>query len=208
VYNILTAVGVATAMAVPLATIKAGIENLQGVPGRLERVNHDGGFAVFVDYAHTPDALENVLRALKSLTAGRLITIFGCGGDRDRTKRPVMGMAAGQFSDLCVLTSDNPRTENPEAILGDIERGIAQVQDTRFSPGAIADWTGEAGYTIEPNRRRGIALGISAARGGDTVIIAGKGHEPYQIIGDKTLPFDDRIEAERVLGKLSGHSKE
>jgi len=208
VYNILTASGVATAMGIPCADIKAGIENLHGVPGRLEPVVHDAGFAVFVDYAHTPDALENVLSTLKGLTAGRLITIFGCGGDRDRAKRPMMGAVAGRFSDFSLLTSDNPRTEDPEAILREIESGIVQVQDTRLDPEAIDHGFEGPGYTVEPDRKRAIVLGISGARVGDTVLIAGKGHEAYQIIGDKTRAFDDRVEAKKVLGRLSGHSKE
>jgi UDP-N-acetylmuramoyl-L-alanyl-D-glutamate--2,6-diaminopimelate ligase/murE/murF fusion protein len=208
VYNILAATGVATAMGLPLATIKEGIENLRGVPGRLEPVIHNGGFAVFVDYAHSPDALENVLTTLKGLTTGRLITIFGCGGDRDRAKRPLMGAAAGRLSDLCILTSDNPRTEEPEAILQQIEKGVVKTQARRFEPEALAKNVDAPGYTVEPDRRRAIVLGLTAARPGDTVLIAGKGHETYQIVGNKTLPFDDRVEAEKGLETLSVQRKE
>ena len=203
VYNIVTATGVATVLGVPLPVIKKGIESLQGVPGRLERVANDMGLSVFVDYAHTPEALENVLTALKGLTSGRLITIFGCGGDRDREKRPVMGAAAGRLSDLCVLTSDNPRTEAPEAILSAIVTGTAAAQDRRYEPQELAKGFDTPGYVVEPDRRRAIALGLGAARRGDTVLIAGKGHETYQIIGDNVIPFDDRLEASRVLERLS-----
>lgn len=202
VYNILAATGVAMALGLPVPVIKKGIEKLQEVPGRLERVANDVGLSVFVDYAHTPEALENVLAALKGLSSGRLITIFGCGGDRDRDKRPMMGAAAGRLSDLCVLTSDNPRTEAPEEILAAIVAGTAAVRDRRYGPQDLAKRFDTPGYTVEPDRRRAIALGLKAARRGDTVLIAGKGHETYQIIGDKTVPFDDRVEARKVLERL------
>ena len=203
VYNVLAATGVAEAMGLPVAVTKKGIESLQGVPGRLEPVANEAGINVFVDYAHTPDALENVLMALKELTTGRLIAIFGCGGDRDRDKRPMMGASAGRFCDLCVLTSDNPRTESPEAILLDILAGMATVQDRRYEPMDLAKGFLKPGYVVEPDRRRAIALGIGASRCGDTVLIAGKGHETYQIMGGMALPFDDRVEARKILEKLS-----
>ena len=201
IYNILAATGVATAMGLSLPTIKEGIEKLLGVPGRLEPVPNNAGFSVFVDYAHTPDALENVLRTLKSLTTGRLITVFGCGGDRDRDKRPMMGKAAGRFSDLSILTSDNPRTEEPKSILKEIEKGVRKVQETKLEPAVLCKEPGQ-GYTVEPDRRRAIALGINAAKPGDTVLIAGKGHETYQIVGSETLDFDDRLEAKKALNKV------
>jgi UDP-N-acetylmuramoyl-L-alanyl-D-glutamate--2,6-diaminopimelate ligase/murE/murF fusion protein len=207
VYNILAATGVAKALGLSVPIIKEGIERLQGVPGRLEHVVNDVGLSVFVDYAHTPDALENVLRALKRVSSGRLITIFGCGGDRDRDKRPMMGAAAGRLSDLSVLTSDNPRTEAPEAILNAIVEGTATVRDRRYEPQELAKGFNTPGYVVELNRRRAIGLGLTAARSGDTVLIAGKGHETYQIIGEKTIPFDDRVEARKVLEKLSVESK-
>ena len=187
VYNILAAVGVATAMGLPASLIKKGIEDLQGVPGRIEPVVNEAGLSVFIDYAHTPDALQNVLTSLRGLTSGRLIAIFGCGGDRDREKRPMMGAAAGRLSDLAVLTSDNPRTEAPEAIVSEIMTGTAAVRDRRYGPQELAEGFDTPGYTVEPDRRSAIALGLSAARRGDTVIIAGKGHETYQIIGEKTI---------------------
>ncbi len=202
VYNILAATGVATAMGLPVAVIKKGIENLQGVPGRLEPVANKLGLSVFVDYAHTPDALQNVLTALKGLTPGRLITIFGCGGDRDRDKRPMMGAAAGRLSDLSVLTSDNPRTEAPEAILSEIMAGTAAVRERRYEPQELVKGFDMPGYSIEPDRRHAIALGLGTARSGDTILIAGKGHETCQIIGGTTIPFDDRTEARRALGLM------
>jgi UDP-N-acetylmuramyl-tripeptide synthetase len=202
-YNILTATGVAIALGLPLETIRQGIEALEGVPGRLEAVPNDLGLFIFVDYAHTPDALENVLGVLRSLTPGRLITVFGCGGDRDREKRPMMGEAAGRLSDLAVLTSDNPRTETPEAILADIVKGTAAAQSHQYDPDELKEGFEGAGYVVVPDRKAAIALALGAARSGDTVVIAGKGHESYQILGRTTIPFDDREEAQKVLGQLS-----
>ena len=204
VYNILAATGVATAMGLPVSTVKKGIETLQGVPGRLEPVVNQLGLSVFVDYAHTPDALENVLTALRGLTSGRLITVFGCGGDRDRDKRPMMGAAAGRLSDLSVLTSDNPRTEVPEAILSEIMAGTASVRDRRYEPRELAKGFDTPGYVVEPDRRRAIALGLGSAHRGDTVLVAGKGHETYQIVSGRSIPFDDRVEAKKAIERLSG----
>ncbi len=203
VYNILSATGVAIALGLPLDTIQKGIMDLRGVPGRLECVTNDLGLSVFVDYAHTPDALENVLSVLRGLTSGRMITIFGCGGDRDRDKRPMMGATAGRLSDLVVLTSDNPRTEAPEAILAGIVEGTAAVQSHQYELHELAKGFETPGYVVEPDRRKAIALGLGAARSGDTVIIAGKGHETYQIIGETTISFDDRVEAKKILQQLS-----
>ena len=203
VYNILSATGVAITLGIPLETIQKGIKNLQGVPGRLEYVANNLGLSVFVDYAHTPDALENVLTVLRRLTSGRMITIFGCGGDRDRDKRPMMGATAGRLGDLVVLTSDNPRTESPEAILAGIVEGTAAVQSHQYESHELAKGFETGGYVVEPDRRKAIALGLSAASPGDTVIIAGKGHETYQIIGETTIPFDDRVEARRALNRIS-----
>ena len=203
VYNILSATGVAIALGLPLDTIQKGIMDLRGVPGRLECVTNDLGLSVFVDYAHTPDALENVLSVLRGLTPGRMITIFGCGGDRDRDKRPMMGATAGRLSDLVVLTSDNPRTEAPEAILAGIVEGTAAVQSHQYELHELAKGFETPGYVVEPDRRKAIALGLGAARSGDIVIIAGKGHETYQIIGETTIPFDDRVEAKKILQQLS-----
>ena len=205
VYNILSATGVAMTLGISLETVQQGIKDLEGVPGRLESVANDLGLSVFVDYAHTPDALENVLGVLRGLTSGRMITIFGCGGDRDRDKRPMMGATAGRLSDLVVLTSDNPRTESPEVILAAIVAGTASFQSHQYEPRELAKGFETRGYVVEPNRRKAIALGLGAARPGDTVIIAGKGHETYQIIGETTMPFDDRVEARRVLETLGVH---
>ena len=208
VYNILTATGVAVALGLPLGTIQKGIEALEGVPGRLQAVPNDLGLFVFVDYAHTPDALENVLGVLKGLTPGRLITVFGCGGDRDREKRPMMGQAAGRLSDLAVLTSDNPRTESPEAILADVVKGTAVAQSHRYDPDALKEGFEAGGYVVVSDRKTAIALGLRSARSGDTVVIAGKGHETYQILGETTIPFDDREEARAVLDTLAAGRKQ
>jgi UDP-N-acetylmuramoyl-L-alanyl-D-glutamate--2,6-diaminopimelate ligase len=153
---------------------------------------------VLVDYAHTPDALERAVRVLRSLVEGRLIVVFGCGGDRDRGKRPLMGEAAALVSDIVILTSDNPRTEDPFKILHDIERGVLEagleaIQEVNARRGDAS------GYLVIPDRRRAIHLAIEIARKGDVVLIAGKGHEPYQIVGAERLPFDDREEARQVL---------
>jgi UDP-N-acetylmuramoyl-L-alanyl-D-glutamate--2,6-diaminopimelate ligase len=203
VYNILSATGVAITLGISLETVRKGIKGLQGVPGRLESVANNLRLSVFVDFAHTPDALENVVGVLRGLTSGRMITIFGCGGDRDRDKRPMMGAIAGRLSDLVVLTSDNPRTESPQAILAAIVAGTAAVQSHQYKPPELAKGFETRGYVVEPDRRKAIALGLGAARPGDTVIIAGKGHETYQIVGESTIPFDDRLEAGRVLEGLA-----
>jgi UDP-N-acetylmuramyl-tripeptide synthetase len=203
VYNVLTATGVAVALGLSMEMIQKGIETLEGVPGRLEPVPNDLGLSVFVDYAHTPDALENVLSVLKGLTPGRLITVFGCGGDRDREKRPMMGEAAGRLSDLAVLTSDNPRTESPEAILADIVEGTAAAQSHQYESEELKEGFEVQGYVIVPDRKAAIGLGLGTARSGDTVVIAGKGHENYQILGETTVDFDDRVEAKTALAKLT-----
>jgi UDP-N-acetylmuramoyl-L-alanyl-D-glutamate--2,6-diaminopimelate ligase len=171
------------------------------VPGRVERV--DAGLAetptVLVDYAHTPDAVDKLLRTVRPMARGRLITVFGCGGDRDRTKRAPMAEAVARWSDRAIATSDNPRGEDPEAILTDVELGLRRLR--RVEP---ADLDGaDASYACLADRRAAIRLALGIARGADTVVIAGKGHEDYQIVGRERLPFDDRIEARRALaGKL------
>ncbi len=165
-----------------------------GAPGRLERVPSDRDVAVFVDYAHTPDALEKALVALRPLTPGRILCVFGCGGDRDPHKRPLMGEVAGQHADVAVITSDNPRTEDPQHILDQIEPGVrghmARLGDLSSAPN---------GYRAVLDRREAIAIAVAAARSGDTVLIAGKGHENYQILGKQKVAFDDRDEARRAL---------
>jgi UDP-N-acetylmuramyl-tripeptide synthetase len=190
--NLLAAVGAALAMNLPPQAIQEGLASASGAPGRLERVPDPQGRFVYVDYAHTPDALENVLTALRGLRTRRLICVFGCGGDRDRRKRPLMGAIAGRLGDLVVVTSDNPRTEDPDQIIADILPGITSTMDTAYRPEElIADWP-RRGYVVLADRHAAIALAVRLARPGDTVLIAGKGHENYQIIGRETVPFDDR----------------
>lgn len=197
--NIMCAVGAGIAMQVSLDAIKTGIESFPGVPGRMERIESASGKFVFVDYAHTPDALLNVLNTLKSVTCGKLICIFGCGGDRDRTKRPEMGKIAVRTADLTVITSDNPRSEDPMSIISDILTGIEGTAVTEYKKEECRKGFVEKGYTIDPDRRSAIQLGIQIAESGDTVLIAGKGHETYQILPTKTIHFDDREEAKKVL---------
>jgi UDP-N-acetylmuramoyl-L-alanyl-D-glutamate--2,6-diaminopimelate ligase len=192
VSNILAAIAVGISYDVPLEVIAQGIADCQAVPGRFERVDCGQPFLVAVDYAHTDDALRNVIstaRVLVSETKGRVITLFGCGGDRDRTKRPLMGMAAAELSDFVVLTSDNPRSEDPLGIMNDAMVGLR-----RFDTPHIA----------EPDRARAIRIALEKAQAGDVVVIAGKGHETYQILRDQTIHFDDRETARDVLHSL-GH---
>ncbi len=195
VENVLAAAATAHALGVPVAAIVRAVETFAGVPGRLEAVRAGQPFTVLVDYAHTPDALAGVLGSLRSMVGGRLLCVFGCGGDRDRGKRPLMAEAVARAVDLAVLTSDNPRTEDPRAIIADAEPGLAAAGLSRL---ATLD-RGARGYVVEPDRPRAIAAAIAAARAGDCVVIAGKGHEDYQIVGTTKLPFDDRAEARRAL---------
>ena len=184
--NLLQAVGVLVQQGVPLPLLLEGLASFRGVPGRMERVvvgDGCGDPAVLVDYAHTPDGLANALAACRPFTKGRLICVFGCGGDRDRSKRPQMGAIAAQLADRVVVTSDNPRTEDPLSILNDVVAGISADTD----------------LVVEADRARAIALGIAAAEPCDLVLIAGKGHEDYQILGTTKIHFDDREEAERAL---------
>lgn len=174
VYNILAAISAAGELGIPVEEAARAFASPITVPGRMEKIPTKTPFSVFVDYAHTPQALSAALRTLKKATEGRLIVVFGCGGDRDREKRPIMGKIAARFADFCIVTSDNPRTEDPEAIIRDIVSG---ADGKRFS--------------VVPKRREAIAFAISSARKGDTVLVAGKGHEKYQTVGKKKLPFDD-----------------
>jgi UDP-N-acetylmuramyl-tripeptide synthetase len=186
VYNILGVVATAIALDVPSDAIERGIAGLTRVPGRFQIVSKpDDDVRVVVDYAHTDDALKNLLETARPLAKGRLITVFGCGGDRDRTKRPLMGAVAARLSDVVYLTSDNPRSEDPAKILEEITRGLAPPAE----PGAPK--RPATPYVSEVDRRRAIEQAVREARPGDLVIIAGKGHEKYQVIGDRTLPFDD-----------------
>ncbi|MQL52316.1 UDP-N-acetylmuramoyl-L-alanyl-D-glutamate--2,6-diaminopimelate ligase [Desulfofundulus thermobenzoicus] len=192
VYNSLAALTTAAARGVPLSLAVQALETVTGVPGRCELVDRGQDFTVVVDYAHTPDGLDNILKTARQFTAGRLITVFGCGGDRDRTKRPLMGEIAARLSDLAVVTSDNPRTEDPLRIIADVEEGVRRVR---------------ADYVVIPDRREAIRRAVAGAAAGDTVVIAGKGHEDYQIIGTARYPFDDRKEAARAIEEVLSRRK-
>jgi UDP-N-acetylmuramoyl-L-alanyl-D-glutamate--2,6-diaminopimelate ligase len=185
IYNILASVSAGLELGYGLDTIARAIESCTGAPGRFERVKHRGDFSVIVDYAHSDDALLNVLRTAREVARGRIITVFGCGGDRDTSKRAPMGEAAGGLSDVVILTSDNPRTEDPEKILADAEEGLRL--------------TGKP-YEKIADRRAAIHRAIAEARTGDLILIAGKGHEDYQIIGRETFHFDDKEVAREALG--------
>jgi UDP-N-acetylmuramyl-tripeptide synthetase len=202
--NLLCAAGAGMALGIAPPTIRAGLEAVTCVPGRLERVESRSGRWVYVDYSHTPDALENALSALQALATGRIICIFGCGGDRDRSKRPIMGSIAAQRSDLIIATSDNPRTEDPAAILCQIVPGIQSQGVPEAAAGNLGALAGRKAFVVESDRRKAIELGIRAARPGDTVLIAGKGHETYQVVGQQAVHFDDREEAARVLAAMEG----
>ncbi|MCP5056531.1 MAG: UDP-N-acetylmuramoyl-L-alanyl-D-glutamate--2,6-diaminopimelate ligase [bacterium] len=197
VENLAVAASVAFAYGVSHEAIVRGVEGCPQVPGRVERVasGRPNEPTVFVDYAHTPDAVDKLLRTLRPLTQGRLITVFGCGGDRDQAKRPLMAEAVARWSDRALATSDNPRTEDPAAILRDVEAGLGGLERC---DAANLDAT-EKGYTSVIDRRAAIECAIAMARAEDTVVLAGKGHEDYQIIGIEKLPFDDREEAARAL---------
>jgi len=196
--NLLVAVGIGRALGLDHATIAAGVAACPQVPGRMERVvgTGHGEPTVLVDYAHTPDAVEKLLRAVRPLCEGRLVAVFGCGGDRDRAKRPLMARAAAAHADLAIATSDNPRTEDPVAILADVEAGLADLE--RVEPDTL--FAGDAGrYSVLVDRRQAIDLAVGGAGPKDTVVLAGKGHEDYQILGREKFPFDDRLEARRAL---------
>jgi UDP-N-acetylmuramoyl-L-alanyl-D-glutamate--2,6-diaminopimelate ligase len=193
--NLLCAAGLALALGVDLAAVGRALAASRGAPGRLERV--DGrGVAVFVDYAHTDDALARALEALRAASPRRLLCVFGCGGDRDRGKRPLMGRAAAA-ADLAVVTSDNPRTEDPAAIIAEIVPGLEAAGRPRLA--AAAARGGAEGFLVEPDRRAAIALAVACARAGDAVLVAGKGHEDHQIVGTERRPFSDREEARAAL---------
>jgi UDP-N-acetylmuramoyl-L-alanyl-D-glutamate--2,6-diaminopimelate ligase len=187
VENCLAAFATARALGVDDRIAADAISGMHGVPGRVEIVEAGQPFLVMVDYAHTPDSVENVLRAARPLAAGRLIVVLGCGGDRDRAKRPRMGYAATSSADLSIITSDNPRSEDPLAIIAEITPGAEE---------------GGGRYVVEPNRRAAIRLAMAQAGPGDVVVIAGKGHETYQELADRTIPFDDREVARDALRRL------
>ena len=199
VYNILAAISAAASLDVPFDAIERGLQLLDGVPGRFQVVSSaTDEVTVVVDYAHTDDALRNLLETARPLAAGRLITVFGCGGDRDRTKRPLMGAVAGRLSDLIVITSDNPRSEDPNRIIEEVQRGI--TADTR-RPEPVEGRDEAQGPLTIVDRRAAIAKAIELARPGDLVLVAGKGHEKYQVIGDRVLPFDDVAVAREALAR-------
>jgi UDP-N-acetylmuramoyl-L-alanyl-D-glutamate--2,6-diaminopimelate ligase len=187
IYNALAAFAAAGQLGVPLKKSAHGLEKLKSVPGRLESIDCGQNFTVVVDYAHTEDALKNVLEALKPLAKGRILTLFGCGGDRDRSKRPLMGSLAVRMSDHVILTSDNPRSEDPKEIILDIEVGIHRAEKNN--------------YEIVVDREEAIGRILQMAKKDDIVLLAGKGHETYQIFKDKTIHFDDREVARRFLSK-------
>jgi UDP-N-acetylmuramoyl-L-alanyl-D-glutamate--2,6-diaminopimelate ligase len=196
--NILAAVAVGFALRIPPTAIAEGIKKLRSVPGRLQRVENSRGVLVLVDYAHTPDALEKTLGAVRPLTDAKLLTVFGCGGDRDRGKRPLMGEIAARLSDMVVLTSDNPRSEDPHRILQEIEAGLQKTGISKLEAHA-AKVDAVHGYRVEADRRNAIGLALRWAQPGDVVVIAGKGHEDYQILGKEKIHFDDREVAREIL---------
>ncbi len=195
--NILAAAATALGLGLGPEDVARGIAALRGVPGRLERFGPPEGPAVFVDYAHTPAAVTQALGALQQLNFARIITVLGCGGDRDRKKRPLMGRAAAMDSQLVVVTSDNPRSEEPLAIIQEIEPGLAPAGLTKISEAAAK--RAAKGYVVAPDRREAIRLAVSLARPGDAVLVAGKGHEDYQICGAERRHFDDREEVAQAL---------
>jgi UDP-N-acetylmuramoyl-L-alanyl-D-glutamate--2,6-diaminopimelate ligase len=208
--NILAAVSAGIALDLPLEAIKTGIERHATVPGRMEKVDNRRGFTLLVDYAHTGDALENVLTTLRDLQPpGRIITLFGCGGDRDPGKRPIMGRVAAGMSDLAIVTSDNPRTEDPLTIMEQVRAGITPLGIKEFVAEELVETSrrdvstvAEKGFVMLENRRKAIRLAVRLAKPGDIVLLAGKGHENYQIIGKTKHHFDDREEAGQALEEL------
>jgi len=199
--NLLVALACAYALDLDLQAVAQTWESAVGSRGRLERIAHPGDVAVLVDYAHTPDALRRVLQTMRAVTPKRLIVVFGAGGDRDKGKRPEMGRVGVQSADLCVLTSDNPRTESPQRILDELEAGAKGAGSTRIEAGDLA--VASRGYCTIVDRREAIASAIRAAHAGDTVLLAGKGHETYQIIGSERTQFDDREEARSVISAMA-----
>ena len=203
--NILGASAVSVALGIETDAVVDGVRRCPGAPGRLEAVAGPMGVKVLVDYAHKPDALEAVLEALRALKPRRLVCVFGCGGDRDRGKRPIMGEIAGRLADTAILTSDNPRTEDPLRIVAEVEAGLLQCGLARIDEGAAA--LGQIGYLVEPDRRAAIGMALRVTAAGDIVVIAGKGHEDYQLVAGRRLDFDDRAvvrELAAAMGSAGG----
>jgi UDP-N-acetylmuramoyl-L-alanyl-D-glutamate--2,6-diaminopimelate ligase len=189
-YNILASIGVSMIFNVPVEKIKEGIASIRQIPGRMEKVENKHGINVIIDYAHSDDSLKNLLKTVNQIKGGKIILVFGAGGDRDRSKRPRMGEVAGRLSDFSIITSDNPRSEDPIKIIEEIEKGFKKIQ--------------KKNYTIIPDRREAICKAINMAQKGDWVLIAGKGHENYQIIKDKIIPFNDKEVASQFLNEKNG----
>lgn len=187
VYNALAAAGAAFSIGISIEHIKDGLENIDGVPGRFELLTTGTDYSVILDYAHTPDGLENILKTAKNFASGKIITLFGCGGDRDPGKRPVMGEIAGKYSDFCVVTSDNPRTEKPLTIIEGILPGIKLTQ---------------CPYIVVENRREAIRYALSVAKADDIIILAGKGHETYQILNDGIIRFDEKEIVKQIIEEM------
>ncbi|MGA1874622.1 MAG: UDP-N-acetylmuramoyl-L-alanyl-D-glutamate--2,6-diaminopimelate ligase [bacterium] len=202
VYNILAAIGVGVAEGIDTDTIEKGIEAVSGIPGRFETISCGQDFWVVVDFAHTPDALQRLLEAGRQLKPLRLITVFGCGGDRDKSKRSPMGRIAAGFSDHLIITNDNPRSEDPLAIARQIEEGVRSVSQGEGEGRLAAGRISSAGYEIILDRYQAIEKALIQAKAGDMVVIAGKGHEQYQVIGSECKPFDDRQVVRQILSNL------
>lgn len=185
VYNALAAIAFSVREGIEFDVIKRALEKVKGVPGRFESIDEGQDYSVIVDYAHTPDGLENILKTARQIANRRIITVFGCGGDRDRAKRPIMGAISGRYSDFSIVTSDNPRSEEPMAIIEEILGGLREIEN--------------AHYAVVPDRREAIRHAIQLAASDDLVIIAGKGHEDYQIVKGEVLPFDDRVVARECI---------
>ncbi len=202
VENILCAAGACLALGLPLNVIRSGIESVEFVPGRLQSIPNRMNRFVFVDFAHTPDALENVLQTLRTLTTDRIICVFGCGGNRDREKRPLMGRIAARLSTICIITSDNPRFEDPMAVIADILAGVREQGMQPCNPDDAIKSPSARGYVVEPDRSLAIEMAVRISRHWDMILIAGKGHETNQIIGNQKIPFDDRRIARNALESM------
>jgi len=202
VENLLGAIGAGVALGLPTAVIERGLTRAQAVPGRLERIANQRGAVALVDYAHTGDALDRVLQALEALKPARILTVFGCGGDRDPRKRPVMGEVAARRSDIAVVTSDNPRTEDPLHIIEQIRRGVVGIHPREWTREEAMTGNGR-GYVVIPDRRAAIRFAVSLLRTNDILLVAGKGHEDYQILGTTRIHFDDREELQAAFAEGS-----